>query len=100
MGMAVMEINRDRYLNRVIKRKWNSSVKVITGIRRCGKSYLLFKLFKDHLLSEGVPESNIIGIALDDISNKHLRDAQSLYDHIVSEMRSVNGPCYILLDEI
>lgn len=98
--MAVMEINRDRYLNRVIKRKWNSSVKVITGIRRCGKSYLLFKLFKDHLLSEGVPESNIIGIALDDISNKHLRDAQSLYDHIVSEMRSVNGPCYILLDEI
>lgn len=95
-----MEVRRDRYLDRIIRRKWNGSVKVITGIRRCGKSYLLFKLFRDHLLSEGVPESNIIGIALDDISNKHLRDAQALYDHIVSEVKTAGGPCYILLDEI
>lgn len=87
-------------MDRVIKRKWNGSVKVITGIRRCGKSYLLFKLFRDHLLSEGVPESNIIGIALDDFSNKHLRDAKTLYDHIVSRVESADGPCYILLDEI
>lgn len=95
-----MEVHRNRYLDRVIKRKWNGSVKVITGIRRCGKSYLLFKLFRDHLLSEGVPEYNIIDVALDDISNKHLRDAQTLYDHIVSKVKSVEGPCYILLDEI
>lgn len=98
--MIVMEVHRNRYLDRVIKRKWNGSVKVITGIRRCGKSYLLFKLFRDHLLSEGVPEYNIIDVALDDISNKHLRDAQTLYDHIVSKVKSVKGPCYILLDEI
>lgn len=95
-----MEVNRDKYLNRLTKRKWNGSVKVITGIRRCGKSYLLFKLFRNHLISEGIPESNIIGIALDDISNRHLRDAQVLYDHIVSKMKSADGPCYILLDEI
>ena len=95
-----MRIDRDRYLNRLIKRKWNGSVKVITGIRRCGKSYLLFRLFREHLLSTGVPESNIIGISLDDISNKKLRDATILYDHISSRVKAVNGPCYILLDEI
>lgn len=95
-----MEIRRDRYLDRLIRRKWNNSVKVISGIRRCGKSYLLFKLFRDHLLSEGVPESNIISIALDDISYRDLRDAVRLYEHIVSRVRSVEGPCYILLDEI
>lgn len=95
-----MEIKRDRYLDRLIKRKWNGSVKVVTGIRRCGKSYLLFKLFRNHLISEGVPESNIIGIELDDIANRHLRDSMSLYDHIVSRVRSVEGPCYVILDEI
>lgn len=95
-----MEVHRSRYLDRVIKRKWNGSVKVITGVRRCGKSYLLFKLFRNHLLSEGVPESNIIGIALDDFSNRHLRDAQTLYDHIISKVESADGPCYVLLDEI
>lgn len=95
-----MEVRRDRYLNRLIKRKWNGSVKVVTGIRRCGKSYLLFKLFRDHLLSEGVPESNIIGIELDDIANRHLRDAVALYEHVVSRVNSVKGPCYVILDEI
>jgi len=95
-----MRIVRDRYLNRLIKRKWNGSVKVITGIRRCGKSYLLFRLFREHLILSGVPESNIIGISLDDISNRDLRDAKVLYDHISSKVRSVDGQCYILLDEI
>ena len=95
-----MEIRRDRYLDRLIARKWNGSVKVVTGIRRCGKSYLLFKLFRDHLISEGVPESNIICISLDDISNRHLRDPVALYEHVVSELESTDGPCYVILDEI
>ena len=95
-----MEVRRDRYLDRLIKRKWNGSVKVVTGIRRCGKSYLLLKLFRDHLLSEGVPESNIIGIELDNIVNKHLRDPVVLYDEVVTRVNSVEGPCYVILDEI
>ena len=95
-----MEIKRDRYLDRLIARKWNGSVKVVTGMRRCGKSYLLFKLFRDHLISEGVPESNIICISLDDISNRHLRDPVVLYEHVVSELESTDGPCYVILDEI
>ena len=95
-----MEVRRDRYLDRLIKRKWNGSVKVVTGIRRCGKSYLLLKLFRDHLLSEGVPESNIIGIELDNIVNKHLRDPVVLYDEVVARVNSVEGPCYVILDEI
>lgn len=95
-----MEVKRDRYLNRLIEREWNGSVKVVTGIRRCGKSYLLFKLFRDHLVSKGVPESNIIGIELDDITNRHLRDAFTLYEHVTSRINSVEGPCYVILDEI
>ena len=55
-----MEIARDRYLRRLIVRKRNGKPKIITGIRRCGKSYFLFRLFRNHLLSEGVPEENII----------------------------------------
>ena len=60
-----MEINRDVYLNRLIVRKHNGFIKVITGIRRCGKSYLLNTLFYNHLLSEGVRESHIIRFAFD-----------------------------------
>ena len=93
-----MEIKRDRYLNRLIKRKWNGSIKVITGVRKCGKSYLLFKLFKDHLISEGVRPEDIIAIALDDIRNAPLREPMALYEKIVG---SVKGDrCYVLLDEI
>lgn len=95
-----MEITRNRYLDRLLKRRWNGSVKVVTGIRRCGKSYLLFKLFRDRLLSEGVPESNIISVALDDFANAKLRDAGTLYEHVTSLVKAAEGPCYILLDEI
>ena len=97
---GLTEIRRDRYLERLIKRKNNGSVKVITGIRRCGKSYLLFKLFRDHLLSEGIPEGRIIGIALDDYANRDLRDPDILYSYVASRVRSADGPCHILLDEI
>ena len=60
-----MEIRRDRYLNLLISKKHNGLIKVITGMRRCGKSYLLFKLFKGHLLSEKIDEDHIIEIAFD-----------------------------------
>jgi len=61
-----MIISRERYLNKIIQRKHNRLVKIITGIRRCGKSYLLFNLFYDHLIQSGVNGDHIIKIALDD----------------------------------
>ena len=94
-----MEIARDRYLQKLIVRKRNGRPKIITGIRRCGKSYLLFRLFRNHLLSEGVPEENIVAIALDDASNKPLRNCVPLIEHILSRT-SGKGDCYVLLDEI
>jgi predicted AAA+ superfamily ATPase len=93
-----MEIKRDRYMDRLIKRKWNGSVKVVTGIRRCGKSYLLFKLFKDHPISEGVDSGSIITVVLDDIRNRHLREPMALYEHIAGS--TGDDKCYVLLDEI
>ena len=66
MEMMYMYIKRDRYLNQLISRKENGLIKVITGIRRCGKSYLLFNIFYDYLISQGVKAEQIIDIALDD----------------------------------
>ncbi len=94
-----MEIARDRYLRRLIVRKRNGKPKIITGIRRCGKSYLLFRLFRNHLLSEGVPAENIITAALDDIDSRHLRDPVKLTEY-VRTMAAGKGECYVLLDEI
>ena len=65
-----MEIKRDIYLNKLINRMHNGMIKVITGMRRCGKSYLLFNLFYDYLISIGVKEDHIIKLALDNIKNK------------------------------
>ena len=95
-----MEIKRDRYLKKLIRRKWNGSVKVITGIRRCGKSYLLFKLFRDHLLSEGVDPDRIIAIALDDKENEDLRDPDVLYSRVIELTGDRSKKYYVLLDEI
>ncbi len=94
-----MEINRDLYLKRLIKRKDNGLAKVITGIRRCGKSYLLFSLYRRYLLGEGVSVDHIIGIDLDGIENKDLRDAAKLYSH-VKELIVDDKPYYVFLDEI
>lgn len=69
-----MEIKRNRYLNTLISKKHNGLIKVITGMRRCGKSYLLFTLFKEHLLSDGIDEDHIIEIAFDAFENKKYRD--------------------------
>ena len=69
-----MEIKRDYYLNKLIQHRKNGLVKIITGVRRCGKSYLLFKLFHDYLTESGIKDDHIISIALDDYGNKHLLD--------------------------
>jgi predicted AAA+ superfamily ATPase len=94
-----MEIKRDLYLNRLIKRKDNGLAKVITGIRRCGKSYLLFSLYRKYLVGGGVPSDHIIGVDLDGIENKELRDAAKLYSH-VKELVVDDKPYYVFLDEI
>ena len=82
-----MEIKRDIYLNRLIERMHNGFVKVITGIRRCGKSYLLFNLFKRHLLSLGVKASQIVEIALDDKKFEALRDPLKLSEYLQSALK-------------
>ena len=94
-----MEIKRDHYLNKLIRHKKNGLVKIVTGIRRCGKSYLLFKLFRDHLISSGVKEDHIISVALDDYGNKRLLDPDELYRHVKNSITD-DGDYYILLDEI
>lgn len=94
-----MEIRRDIYLNRLISKKHNGLIKVITGLRRCGKSYLLFRLFRASLLAEGVPEDHIIAVAFDAFENRALRDAELFYPHVKAQLRDA-GMYYILLDEV
>lgn len=93
-------IQRNRYLQKLIDRKENGLVKVITGIRRCGKSYLLFKLFYNYLIESGVREDHIITVALDDDENVRYRDPAELSKYIRSRLTDKNGMYYILLDEV
>ena len=94
-----MEIKRDKYLNDLINRMHNGMVKVVTGIRRCGKSYLLFNIFKKYLLNQGVPASHIIMIELDQRKNKIYRDPDVILNYIES-LITEEGQYYILLDEV
>ena len=94
-----MEIAREYYLNQLRIREKNGFVKVITGVRRCGKSYLLLKLFKKDLMDRGIPDNHIIAIALDNIENKWLREPLTLYKHVKSLVED-NEHYYVMLDEI
>nr|WP_027872360.1 ATP-binding protein [[Eubacterium] cellulosolvens] len=94
-----MEIRRDIYLNKLISKKHNGLIKVVTGMRRCGKSYLLFNLFKEHLMSEDVSESHIIEIAFDSYENKKYRDPEVLFPYLMENL-SDDGMYYVLLDEV
>lgn len=94
-----MVINRDLYLNRLIQHKHNGMVKIITGVRRCGKSYLLNTLFCNHLAQAGVDNDHIIKIMLDDYGNKKLLNPDELYSYVKSRITD-NNQYYILLDEI
>ena len=94
-----MDIKRDRYLNKLIEKQGNGMIKIITGIRRCGKSYLLFNLFHDHLLSIGTSPDHIIEVALDDRRNKKLRDPDEMLSYLTGKIQD-EGRYFVLLDEV
>ncbi len=94
-----MEIIRTRYIQKLLDRKENGLVKVITGIRRCGKSYLLFRLYKQELLTMGISANHIIELALDDIANIEYRNAIKLYQYVKSKIIDADVH-YVFLDEI
>lgn len=94
-----MQIQRDEYLNKLIEHKQNGLIKVITGVRRCGKSYLVFRLFKEHLLKEGIGKDHIIEIVLDDRRFKRLRDPDACLEYVTSKAAGP-GTYYVLLDEV
>ena len=93
------EIPRPKYLQSLINKKENGLVKVVTGIRRCGKSYLLDPIFKDYLLEQGIKEDHIIKIDLDDRENKSYLDPDELYKFVKSSIKDDNM-YYVIIDEI
>jgi len=95
-----MYISRDRYLQKIIDRQWNGAIKVITGLRRSGKSFLLFEIFKKYLLDSGVKSENIISLALDSDENECYRDTHELSAYLRSCTNDSNQKYYILLDEV
>ncbi len=94
-----MEIKRDTYLNKLIRKRKNGLVKIVTGIRRCGKSYLLFNLFHGYLKDIGIKDDHIIEVSLDDRTNKALRDPDAMLAFI-KESISDKDDYYIVLDEV
>ena len=94
-----MEIRRDIYLNKLISKKHNGLIKVVTGMRRCGKSYLLFNLFKEHLIEEGIDKDHIIEMAFDSFESKKYRDPEVLYPYLMERLTD-DDMYYILLDEV
>ena len=92
-------INRTKYLNELISLRNNGMIKVVTGMRRCGKSYLLFEIFTSFLKENGVNEDHIISVDLEDFKNKAMRNPENLYAYVESRITD-NEMYYILLDEI
>ena len=95
-----MQYERKQYLDKLIQKKGNGRIKIITGLRRCGKSYLLFSLYKNNLLSDGVEEDQIIELALDEVGNARYRNPFELDAFIKARMTDRNKRYYIFLDEI
>ena len=94
-----MEIKRDLYLNQLIEKQWNGQVKIVTGLRRSGKSYLLFQLFVRYLKSQGVDDDHIIRLALDDFKNLRYHNAENLYNYVTERIVDTQR-YYVLIDEI
>ena len=95
-----MLISRDKYLQQLISAKGNGMVKIVTGIRRCGKSFLLMTLFHQHLCEQGVEENHMIELSLDNRKNRRLRNPDTLLDYIDSKIQSDGQVHYIILDEV
>ena len=95
-----MIVNRENYVNQLKKKQWNGMIKIITGIRRCGKSTLLLKLFRQYLLDSGVPQKNIISLQLDEDVNEKYRDPAELSKFVRKKIKNSDEKFYILLDEI
>ena len=95
-----MKILRPKYLNQIASKQWNGKVKIITGIRRCGKSYLLSVLFKDYLLQEGVNKEDIIEVSLDKKDDAWLRNPIALQDYVLGKASDSNRKYYVFIDEI
>jgi predicted AAA+ superfamily ATPase len=92
-------MKRDLYTRQLVRKMHNGMIKVVTGIRRCGKSYLLFNLFRNHLVSENVPEDHILEMAFDLYENKKFQNPEVFYPHIKSQIKD-GGMYYVLLDEV
>ena len=93
------EVSRSEYITRLDSKRGNRMVKVITGIRRCGKSYLLFHLFRRHLMEQGIHDNHIIALALDDFMNQQYLHPEALYRYVTERIKD-NEMHYVLLDEI
>lgn len=93
-------INRSRYVEALVERQWNGRIKIVTGIRRCGKSTILFELFRNRLLEDGVKQEEIISIALDDYKFEKLRNPGILSDYIRDKTSDSKKNYYVLIDEI
>ena len=94
------EIKRDHYLQKLIDRRTNGLIKIVTGIRRCGKSYLLDPMFRNYLLESGVPKDHIIKIELDRISNKKYHTDPEAFDEYIHSLIKDNKQYYLILDEV
>ena len=95
-----MVIKRDKYIDELLSKRWNGKVKIITGIRRCGKSFLLSTLYKDYLRGEGVPEDCFVEIALDRKAHVKYRNPNELYDYVLSKTHDDSKQYYVFVDEI
>ena len=94
-----MEIKRNYYLNKLISKRNNNLIKIVTGIRRCGKSYLLDPIFKNYLMDNGIDENHIIKLELDSIENEEYTNPKKLYDYVMKKAID-NDTYYVILDEI
>ncbi|MBQ9274177.1 MAG: AAA family ATPase [Succinivibrio sp.] len=96
----MQRIERTRYLNKLISKMNNGMIKVITGIRRSGKSYLLFNIFYEYLLQQGVADDCIVRLALDDLNNDRYLAPEILYSYLMERTADQSCHYYILLDEV
>lgn len=100
MKLNIMVIDRSEYINLLMQKRWNGKVKIVTGIRRCGKSFLLNTLFKQRLMEENINSDSFLEIALDKKSDIKYRNPNQLYDYIIEQTKDTSKRFYVMIDEI